>query len=713
MIKLIQEMILPYPKSVLLFLVGIIDLAWFLSLIFRKRYKTRTERAYFIFSFCVLAWVLGNAYAESAFFTYFGGNGLRYTFSFVGSFTTFSLIAFYYLSSLLRYRKKEPPVYIKVFVAFLVIQNIFFFFFSNIAIEQANVFPDGSFVLLQGKYFFIYYVIMIITILLGVNNILSALLKSKKEKNPIENRRLLFVGLGSSIMYANSIVFHMIYPYLTSDYSFSFIPPLFSVLDMVIVGYGVYKRRFISIRFYSLNLIKKVISLGVSVLCAYLFHKAVQLILIQIPLFSLIFLTVLFAVFLYNFVHKLLNSHRFYQLFGVSDTEHFRGATFNLKERNKVYTSVIQLENDLKKALSTKSRPIHCHIIPINHKNRSLYPHLVKYFKNHQNILVTEEIRFVESEQESLFPFLEELESLGGVCLPLFSPSKELVGLFTLGGKKYDHLYSKEEIEALENMGSYLSMVLNDILYSSELKKQVKKKTLELRQKIQEMNELVQQQSDFIAVTAHEFRTPLSIAMFQVEDIVQSLSQRKITEQDLEIVQSSLINLKDLTKKLFDVQQYDLQKVKVKKSKIELKTFIHDIYRNFLGLMEEKQMHFKLVNKLKKGFYFEIDAPQLRQVLHNLLTNAYKFTPKKGTITLYAQGDATSILIKVIDNGKGIPKAMKKVVFNKFRTNNKGAGIGLGLYICKKIVELHGGRLWVEDTPNGGATFCIHLENKS
>ena len=67
------------------------------------------------------------------------------------------------------------------------------------------------------------------------------------------------------------------------------------------------------------------------------------------------------------------------------------------------------------------------------------------------------------------------------------------------------------------------------------------------------------------------------------------------------------------------------------------------------------------------------------------------------------------VLIKICDNGKGIPKTSRKRIFEKFQTVNMGSGIGLGLYICKKVVELHKGEIWVEDADLGGAAFCFSL----
>ena len=78
-------------------------------------------------------------------------------------------------------------------------------------------------------------------------------------------------------------------------------------------------------------------------------------------------------------------------------------------------------------------------------------------------------------------------------------------------------------------------------------------------------------------------------------------------------------------------------------------------------------------------------------------------------MTLHIEDDKKAIIIKVSDSGKGIPDDLKKSVFGKFRTKSAGSGIGLGLYICKKIAELHKGKIGVEDAPEGGTLFYIKL----
>lgn len=223
------------------------------------------------------------------------------------------------------------------------------------------------------------------------------------------------------------------------------------------------------------------------------------------------------------------------------------------------------------------------------------------------------------------------------------------------------------------------------------------------------MKEILAQQSDFIAVTAHELRTPLSIAVFQLDEIVHSEDIPKKYLKELKIVENSLDNLKELTEKLFTVQQYDLKKVSLNLENIEINTFLKQIHADFLPIIRQKHQKFDFYAAQEKKFV-NIDPIQIRQVIHNLIKNANKFTPEHGSISLEVEADSNWIYIWVKDNGQGIPDDLKKNIFEKFRTKLSEAGIGLGLYLSKKTIELHGGKIWVEDNKPRGSAFCVQLQ---
>jgi signal transduction histidine kinase len=213
-------------------------------------------------------------------------------------------------------------------------------------------------------------------------------------------------------------------------------------------------------------------------------------------------------------------------------------------------------------------------------------------------------------------------------------------------------------------------------------------------------------------VTAHEFRTPLSVALFQIQDLLDSYEHSPEVNEDIKKVEIALGNLKDLTQKLFDVQKYDLNKMEYNPVKLDIVEYISDIYNGFKPSAAEKHIDLNFENHIKGKLPIDLDAPQFRQVIHNLLNNALKFTPSKGgKIIIDLSSDSKKVFIRISDNGKGISEDEKKKIFEKFHAekHSTAAGIGLGLYLCFKIVELHKGNIYVEDSPGGGASFIVEL----
>ena len=127
--------------------------------------------------------------------------------------------------------------------------------------------------------------------------------------------------------------------------------------------------------------------------------------------------------------------------------------------------------------------------------------------------------------------------------------------------------------------------------------------------------------------------------------------------------------------------------------------------------MAEKNIKFSYIKKTNTSIKTKIDPIKLQQVIYNLLNNAYKFTPDNGQVILSLNLKNKKIQIRVSDTGSGIPDKYKKHIFEKFQTQkvSQASGLCLGLYICRKIIDLHQGEIWVEDNEFGGASFIIEL----
>jgi len=711
MIKFLLESLIDFPKGTLLILIALLNIFWVIHVVFtKKNYKQRIYKAYLFYAIFTLFWVISNAYFQSKLLVVLSQSFSKFMALFANITCYFAIIGFYYFSCLVRNRLNKISLFPWVFMIFLGIVGILFNVIPDMTVTGVDISPAGDFKLIFGPYNNLFYLIGTIAVIFGYINFFFAIRNAKMQ---LENVRLFYILFAMTLTYGAVFLFIGFFPTYYNNYQYVWVPPAVSIVDVLIVGYAIIVRRFLDIRLLASSLIKMSFSLATSLFITFLVMvRFGSLIFKQIDWYYFMIFGTPLAILLFNKTFKFLNSYNFYNYFGGTYAEHFRRIGKYLRSRKTIYPSVKECVNDLEKIFTEKNKQITPRIIVVDGIIRRKYPKLISYFRQNKGALVTEEIKFIEAQKDEIIPFLKELEALGGVCMPLYHPSKGLVALFVLGQKSYNHIYTNEEIQALEDIGAYLSFVITGIIYNSELEAEVSRKTTNLKNKIREIKELLRQQSDFIAVTAHEFRTPLSIALFQIEDILTNrdkFKQSPAIAENLKVIDEALDNLKVLTQKLFTVQRYDLNKVPLHKEKVDIKDFIKGIYQDFYILMKEKSLVFKLNQKLDKKTFLEIDKAQMRQVMQNLLTNAYKFTPDGGRVVLSTEKDGHNVIIKISDDGKGVPDNMKKTIFDKFRTNNNASGIGLGLYIAKKIVELHKGKIWAQDSEMDGAEFCVSL----
>jgi signal transduction histidine kinase len=173
-------------------------------------------------------------------------------------------------------------------------------------------------------------------------------------------------------------------------------------------------------------------------------------------------------------------------------------------------------------------------------------------------------------------------------------------------------------------------------------------------------------------------------------------------------------HLVDLVNDFLDLSKLDAGHVNLRKEIVDLNQLIRSNAETYLPLASKKKI--SLIEQLEPNLpQIEADPRRLDQVLHNLISNAIKFTGEGGKIEVGAsRDDATSVKLSVKDTGAGIPPEELGSLFHKYRQTTSGKtskdkGTGLGLVICKMIVEAHGGRIWVESEPGKGSKFTVAL----
>jgi signal transduction histidine kinase len=231
--------------------------------------------------------------------------------------------------------------------------------------------------------------------------------------------------------------------------------------------------------------------------------------------------------------------------------------------------------------------------------------------------------------------------------------------------------------------------------------------------KLKEADEM---KSEFINVAAHELRTPIQ-PILSLVDLIRSDMKGSTHEESLDIILRNAKRLQQLTDNILDVTKIESRVLDLKKEHFNLKHVITNTLNDVIILRDNSSNN---RNKKKNmRFYYqpqdsfvEGDEGRISQVLHNLVNNAFKFSKEGSIITISTKLEDNKIIVTVKDNGQGIDPKIFPKLFSKFEAKSF-SGTGLGLYICKNIIEAHGGRIWAENNNliNGerGATFYFTL----
>lgn len=239
--------------------------------------------------------------------------------------------------------------------------------------------------------------------------------------------------------------------------------------------------------------------------------------------------------------------------------------------------------------------------------------------------------------------------------------------------------------------------------------------SLTIREKEEEAKKIEIAKDEFLAMVTHELKTPL-VPIQGYSDILlgEHLGPLNSTQKErLQIISSSASTLLQLISDLLDAQKLELGQLRIKKEKNNLKDTVE---KTILGILPNAiSDDISLSYGPKKDIYAFYDDDRIKQVLTNLIKNSLKATsPKTGKVEVSLEEKQNEVVVSVKDNGRGIPPSAKDKIFKKFyqvdttSTREKG-GSGLGLSICKGIVEAHGGTIWMQSNVPQGTIFSFTI----
>lgn len=258
------------------------------------------------------------------------------------------------------------------------------------------------------------------------------------------------------------------------------------------------------------------------------------------------------------------------------------------------------------------------------------------------------------------------------------------------------------------------------------LKREVKQRTRELAEQNRQLErmaehvkEVTEEKIAFFTNITHEFRTPVTLIHGPIAHALQIVKEKEVRRQ-LEIAERSSRSLLQLVNELLDFRKLDMDKVVLDKKAHNLPAMLDDLLLPFKAFASERHIRINSSCRLPEPCIV-MDAAYMRKALVNLMANAVKFTPDQGRIDIYVaavrdrEEERQWLYISVCDTGRGIEPEETEKIFDRFyqsRDNTrqpeyKQSGTGIGLFLCRKIVELHGGEIHARNNHRQGAAFRI------
>ncbi len=275
-------------------------------------------------------------------------------------------------------------------------------------------------------------------------------------------------------------------------------------------------------------------------------------------------------------------------------------------------------------------------------------------------------------------------------------------------------LHIVEDVTFIGETNQRLTQQRNELYLLHE---QLRRSNLQLEAANSELRALDELKSKFVSIAAHELRTPLASILgyvdFMLDDPLVTLHPDH--KKGVNIIGKSAKRLLAITNDLLDVTRIEAGRIELTLEPINLTDIIEEVVTNLRPEIEQKQHRFRLE---KQPFLPTVLCDEMRtaQIFSNLLSNAIKYTPEQGgiAIVLHHSPQEEAIIAAVSDTGIGIPaKDLQNIGKNFFRASNvhltKANGAGLGLSITRSLIELQGGRFWIESTPGQGSTFYLTI----
>ncbi|AEH60755.1 PAS/PAC sensor signal transduction histidine kinase [Methanosalsum zhilinae DSM 4017] len=359
--------------------------------------------------------------------------------------------------------------------------------------------------------------------------------------------------------------------------------------------------------------------------------------------------------------------------------------------------------------------------------------------KSNDGIVILQDyiLKFANNKMAEILGYSKE--EITGKSMSSFIPEKYrdmVLERYEKRIKKDPNIPNKYEIELISKSGEYVPVEINasfiehedrpadmaiirDITERKKAEEELKKYTEELARANEELKSLDKMKDEFLSNVSHELKTPLvsikGYAEILYEETVGTLNNGQ--KNSLAKIVRNSERLMRMVNSLLFISAAEGEGVEYKSEKVNIQILIDEVIEDIS--LQAKSKNMKIEKKVSSDLPPVFgDKEKLADMLINILDNSLKFTPEEGKISISASEDKGSLHIIISDSGIGIPDELIPYLFKKFyqvdaSIRRKYGGTGLGLYICKNIVEAHGGKMWIESVEGVGTTVHVMLPGNS
>lgn len=591
-------------------------------------------------------------------------------------------------------------------------------------IDQNEVAVGDERIVTYGSLYFTWPIVFFANLLLGFIVLVIKIKKStgftRLQLSYLLLGFLLFIGIGGTM--------NVILPYF-GNYTLQQFGPLTTILFVGVTTYAIVRHRLLNIRLlvarsvvYSIL----VLLIGLAYSFVILFVKrtffGITLGLTQEIVYLIL---VLFIAITFQPLKEYIKQ--------ITDKFLYKGEykpNILLSSLNNTLIQTIELEVLIEKTLVEIVKGVHLSKgAVVIFKGDAVYKKITvgltnESFNNEANFLALAKHRRIlvhqEEEDAQIHDLLEKMNV--SVVIPLITGEK-LHGVLLLGEKLSGQIFTEEDIQFLGIFGPGFAVAVENSKAYEEIKdfnrtlqEQVDKATSELRLANEHLKELDKLKDEFVAIASHELRTPMNVIrgnLWLILNEHKNLSPDDETK--IKVSLDSAQHLIALVSDILDVSAIEGKRVKLNPSNIDLKELIQAHIEEMQSLAQQKNINLESKIENDKVMAYA-DPDKVKQVLTNLIGNAFKFTPGGGSITISAIIEGKNAKVSVADTGPGIKKDDLSKLFTKFgkletsfSKSTNTSGVGLGLYISKNLIEMSHGEITIESEVGKGTTFSFTL----